>query len=57
MKGFDGITYTWAITTIAKKKVDVLQNTIIHPPLTLNLSYNNFFPIVNIYTRNIWLSK
>lgn len=57
MKGFDGITYTWAITTIAKKKVDVLQNTIIHPPLTLNLSYNNLFPIVNIYTRNIWLSK
>lgn len=56
MKGFDGITYTWAITTIAKK-VDVLQNTIIHPPLTLNLSYNNLFPIVNIYTRNIWLSK
>lgn len=57
MKGFDGITYTWAITTIGKKKVDVLQNTIIHPPLTLNLSYNNLFPIVNIYTRNIWLSK
>lgn len=49
-------TYTWAITTIAKK-VGVLQNTIIHPPLTLNLSYNNLFPIVNIYTRNIWLSK
>lgn len=49
-------TYTWAITTIAKK-VGVLLNTIIHPPLTLNLSYNNLFPIVNIYTRNIWLSK
>lgn len=49
-------TYTWAITTIAKK-VGVLQNTIIPPPLTLNLSYNNLFPIVNIYTRNIWLSK
>lgn len=48
-------THTWAITTIAKK-VGVLQNTIIHPLLTLNLSYNNLFPIMNIYTRNIWLS-
>ena len=49
-------THTWAITNMAKK-VGVLQNTIIHPPLTLNLSYNNLFSIVNIYTRNIWLSK
>lgn len=56
MKGFDGITYTWAITTIAKKG-GCTTYTIIHPPLTLNLSYNNLFPIVNIYTRNIWLSK